>query len=309
MSGIGIITNPHSKLNRRNPDRPALLGFILGAQGQLEVTNSLADLERVALDFKGKGITTLAINGGDGTVSRTLTAFLAAYGETPLPQIALLRGGTINVLANNLGIRGSPEEILYRLVEWHSSGRAMPVRRVPTLCVEGNHGFLFANGMAPAFLKEYYKRKSGAFGAFLLVCAVWLSSLYKGRLHDKIVQDLRQNLRPGGRRPIDHTSCSVFCSTVLKLPLGVPLFHMLDSHPREFQCVSFTTPSRESWRLPLVLLRRQDDLGKDKISFCCEELQIEMPHPFDYTLDGELFTSTNNSVNIGIGPELDFVTI
>ena len=63
MSGIGIITNPHSKLNKRNPNRTALLGYILGAKGQLEVTNTLADLGRVARDFKDKGITTLAING------------------------------------------------------------------------------------------------------------------------------------------------------------------------------------------------------------------------------------------------------
>src|SRR4051812_22856783 len=119
MSGIGIITNPHSKLNKRNPARMSLLGYILGAKGQLEVTNTLEDLGRVARDFKEKGVTILAINGGDGTICRTLTAFIKEYGETgtPLPQVALLRGGTINVLANNLRIKGSPEQVLYRLVD------------------------------------------------------------------------------------------------------------------------------------------------------------------------------------------------
>src|SRR5687768_275022 len=108
MSGIGIITNPHSKLNKRNPRRAELLGYIVGERGQLEITNTLADLERVAHEFREKKIHTLAISGGDGTICRTLTALIHAYGEVPLPRVALLRGGTINVLANNLGIKGAP---------------------------------------------------------------------------------------------------------------------------------------------------------------------------------------------------------
>ena len=121
MSGIGIITNPHSKLNKRNPQRTALLGYILGEKGRLEVTNNLDDLGRVAREFKSKNIGILAINGGDGTICRTLTAFIQVYGNAPLPKVALLRGGTINVLANNLGIAGSPEQVLYRLVEVYSN--------------------------------------------------------------------------------------------------------------------------------------------------------------------------------------------
>ncbi len=309
MSGIGIITNPHSKLNKRNPNRPALLGFILGSQGQLEVTNSLDDLERVAKEFKSKGISILAINGGDGTVSRTLTAFLKAYGSEQLPKIALLRGGTINVVANNLGIRGTPEQVLFRLVEWHSRGQVIPLKRLRMISVDGMYGFLFGNGIAAAFLHEYYKRKSGPLGAALLAIAVWVSSLFRGRLFEKIVRDQKQKLRPSGAREIDQTACAVFSSTVPNLPLGVPLFHQLDNHPNEFQTVAFTTPAKDGWQLPFVLVRRQGGPSRDKISFCCKALSIEMREPFDYTLDGELFTATDGNLTIEVGPQLDFVVI
>ena len=133
MSGIGIITNPHSKLNKRNPARSALLGYILGEKGTLEVTNSLEDIGRVAREFKERRIGLLAINGGDGTICRTLTAFIKEYGTAPMPKVALLRGGTINVLANNLGIRGSPEQILYRLVEAHSTGGELTSRALRSI--------------------------------------------------------------------------------------------------------------------------------------------------------------------------------
>jgi hypothetical protein len=288
----------------------SLLGYILGAQGQLEITNSIADLGRVAREFKDQGISTLAINGGDGTICRTLTAFINEYGSTPLPQVALLRGGTINMLAANLGIKGSPEQVLYRLVEWHASGEPFPTRRLRSLQVEGTYGFLFGNGVAASFLKEYYKRKSGPLGAFLWCIGVWGSRFFGGALFDRVVQDRHMTLVADGGPPISHTTCAVFCATVPKLPLGYPLFASLKGHPDQFQCVSFTFAARDAvWQLPVTLLKRQDGSTKGKMSLRCRELVIEGDAPFDYTLDGELYVSRSRRLYIGTGPDLEFVTI
>ena len=309
MSGIGIITNPHSKLNKRNPARSALLGYILGQQGTLEVTNSLGDLGRVARDFKEKGIQILAINGGDGTISRTLTAFIKEYDHHPLPRVALLRGGTINVLANNLGIRGSPEQILYRLVEAHSRSSELRTRVLSTMEIEGNFGFLFGNGVASAFLKEYYRRKSGPLGAFLWVLLVWISWFWQGQLYRSIVRDLWLTLRVPGRFSIAHTTCSVFCSTVNKLPLGLKLFTLLSEDKQCFQCFSFCFKAKDAvWQLPYFVLKRQrDNVGT--LTFTADALAVEADAPFDYTLDGELYTSRKNALELHIGPKLEFITI
>ena len=67
-------------------------------------TETLDEVRGLAREFKEKGIDILGISGGDGTNHRTLSTFLEVYGETPLPKIALLRGGTMNNLANQLGI-------------------------------------------------------------------------------------------------------------------------------------------------------------------------------------------------------------
>lgn len=310
MSGIGIITNPHSKLNKRNPGRTALLGYILGAKGQLEVTNTLEDLGRVARDFKSRDVSILAINGGDGTICRTLTAFIKEYGDTPLPKIALLRGGTINVLANNLKIRGTPEQILYRLVEAHSGGDGLlNVRKVRTIEVEGSYGCLFGNGAAASFLKEYYKRKSGPLGAFLWVLGVWGSRFLGGELYNRVIRDERQTLIADGSAPIDHSTCAVFCSTVVNMPLGYPLFRRLKTMTEGFQCVSFTFAAKDAvWQLPVTMIK-MTDRATGKMSLTCRELTIEADAPFDYTLDGELYVSASNKLTINAGPELEFVTI
>jgi diacylglycerol kinase family enzyme len=310
MSGIGIITNPHSKLNKRNPKRAELLGFILGQQGQLEVTSSLEDLARVAREFKEKGIEILAINGGDGTICRTLTAFIQEYGDQPMPRIAVLKGGTINVLANNLGIRGSPEAILYRLVEAHSAGEALATTPLATLHVDGNYGFLFGNGVAATFLKEYYKRKSGPVGAAAWAIAVWASRFFGSKLYNRVLQDMYQTLRPDDAPPISHSTCAVFCSTVPKMPLGFPLFPKVKEETRHFETVSFVFAARDAiWQLPLVMLKGQHGSTTAKMSLTCRTLEIAAEAPFDFTLDGELYVTREPQLRIDMGPVLEFVAI
>lgn len=310
MSGIGIITNPHSKLNKRNPGRAALLGYILGTQGRLEVTNSLEDLGRVAHEFKERGIEILAINGGDGTISRTLTAFIQEYGPTPLPKIALLRGGTINMLATNLGIAGTPEQVLYRLVEAYSEGTPFASRKIHTISVEGNFGFLFGNGAAAAFLKEFYKHKSGPLGAFLWCLRVWASSLIGGTLFGRVFQDLDVTLKADTTPSIRHSSVSVLASTVEKMPLGYPLFTRMKADSDGMECCSFTFNAKDAiWQFPLIMLKRQDKPINGKMSFVCRELTLEADQPFDYTLDGELFVSQSSRLQIKTGPDIDFATL
>ncbi|NBW83269.1 diacylglycerol kinase, partial [bacterium] len=68
MPGLGIISNPFAKINKRDPEHNTLLWYILGNRGQFEITNSLADLGRVCEEFCARGLDTVGIVGGDGTI-------------------------------------------------------------------------------------------------------------------------------------------------------------------------------------------------------------------------------------------------
>lgn len=312
MSGIGIITNPHSKLNKRNPQRSALLGYILGEKGRLEVTNNIEDLERVAAEFKSKGIGILAINGGDGTICRTLTAFIKVYKDSPLPKVALLKGGTINVLANNLKISGTPEQILYRMVEIYSNvDKDFETQVLTSIEVEGTYGFLFGNGAASSFLKEYYKRKSGPLGAFLWSMAVWFSGMWNGALYRSVIEDQLQELYPADGPPFAHSSLAVFACTLKRMPLGYPMFRSVQLGSDEFQCVSFTLSAKDAvWKLPWTMVKLHQENNKNKLSFKTSGLGIESGEgPFEYTLDGELYTSATRRLDIRTGPKIEFIRI
>ena len=122
MSGIGIIINPYARGHRRHPARANRLGFIVGDKGSCHATKDLLDVENLAVEFKDRNIDILGLSGGDGTIHKTLTTFINVYGDTPLPKIALLRGGTMNNLANTFKIHGTPERLLSNLILKYHEG-------------------------------------------------------------------------------------------------------------------------------------------------------------------------------------------
>jgi diacylglycerol kinase family enzyme len=309
LPGIGIITNPNSKANKRDPSKSALLGYILGQQGQLAVTNCIEHLHQVAHSFKDSKIEILAINGGDGTISQTLSAFVGAYGSEPLPKIALLRGGTMNVLASNLGIRGTPERLLFHLVERYSASKIPAPISLQSLDVNGRIGFLYADGVAYRVLDEFYRNKSNAFGAILLVLRLAGSSLTQGNLSKKIIksQDIEIESEGLGRRKISSTM--LFVSTIDRMPLGLKLFPHARSSPGRFQVVDvISAPERLLFDLPKIIQKSELGDTDQRISFCSPRLSIKSHDTYNYSVDGELYTSpVNEEVIIKMGPKFEFI--
>ena len=112
MGGIGIVNNPRSSRNRRHPETGARLARLLDGQGLVADASTPDELHRALETFRAAGIDTLGVNGGDGTNHYVLTAAVAAWGAEPLPRLLVLRGGTMNTLASNHGLRGDPEALL-----------------------------------------------------------------------------------------------------------------------------------------------------------------------------------------------------
>ena len=311
MAGIGIITNPHAKSNKRNPERSKLLSYIAGSRGTLEVTNNLEDLRKVAQQFAEKDIDTLAINGGDGTISRTLTAFIHEYKEKNLPDIAILRGGTMNVLADNLNVRGTPEQILYRLVEGHSMRKYMGTVELNTLCINNYYGFIFGNASSRRFLEVFYKNKSSYTGSILLFLKVIASYFIGGELFRSVVKEDIYTLQADNKNEISVSTPLSFCSAVELLPLKIKAFPLALKDPNQFQFLSvLSTPQKLPWILPYFLFNLSGS-RPHKIEFLCKSLQVssESPEASAYTIDGELFYPLESNLNISLGPKIRFIIV
>src|SRR5262249_41490731 len=122
----------------------------------------------------------MASCGGDGATLFLLSAMVPAYSSGTMPPIALLRGGSVNTIAANLGIAGTPEQLLERLVA-SASDCTLPMREQDLLRVGEHHGFLFASAMGARFLEAYYRAPlPGPAWASLLAARTVASALASG---------------------------------------------------------------------------------------------------------------------------------
>lgn len=317
MSGIGIIANPHSKLNKRDPWRKQLLSYIVGSQGKVEVTQSVLHLRQVAQEFKDQSIEIVAINGGDGTISQTLTAFIDTYGETPLPHFALLRGGTMNMLASNLGIQGSPEQVLAKLVESYASKHVFKKKRLNSLRVGGQYGFLFGTGVSAAFLETFYQHKSGPIGVLWLMLRIVMSRVWGGELFRRVLksESVRLTSKDQDWRVECH-SCGILASTVRKIPMGFPMFHQAEKPQQsDMEVLCFTIPSEKivTQLFPVVYQHCLQTLfpkwhQKRRLFSCLSKnIEIYLSKTNIYTLDGEIFKTSQKRLHVDIGPSITFL--
>ncbi len=306
MPGIGIITNPYSKLNKGNSHREKLLSYIVGEQGSQKTTHNIKDLEKSLQHFHKQDIDILAINGGDGTISCTLTTLIQTYKDKPLPKILILPGGTINTLAQNLSIRGTPEKILFQALKKHSSPSSLRCRSLPSIEVKNHHGFMFASGTCAHFLETFYKNKTNALGSLWLVVKIFFSKLTSGSLYNRVVRSQLYELHIEKRSLIKHHSCSILCSSLRNLPLGIPYFRNINKTPQAFELSSVTTsPNKLPWKLPSLIFKKKSD---DKVNITCKNITIKSESEINYTLDGELF-STTDPLEVKVGKFIDFIIL
>jgi diacylglycerol kinase (ATP) len=160
MAGIGVILNPRSRKNLRDPRAAHRLAQTLGDHGVVRTARSRDDLARIAEDFRKLKIDVLGISGGDGTNHVTITGFLSVYADEPLPPIAFLRGGTMNTVANSVGVpRGRPDGLLASLIQRYAARAHLPLHWAErhTMQIGDHYGFIFGTGAIHGFIAEYHR--------------------------------------------------------------------------------------------------------------------------------------------------------
>ncbi|GLQ64499.1 diacylglycerol/lipid kinase family protein [Gluconobacter kondonii] len=111
---IALIHNARSRKNRRNGssfavEAQALLGKDFVPSDSREGTTAHVR------QLYERGIDTIIIDGGDGTVSTALTAIARAYPADRLPDIVVLASGNTNLIASDVGFGLRGMEAIRRL--------------------------------------------------------------------------------------------------------------------------------------------------------------------------------------------------
>lgn len=309
MPGIGVITNPRSRVNRRHPARMQALAYLLGSRGSAEATRSLDDLYRAAEEFKAAEIDILGINGGDGTIHVTLTAFLKVYGDAPFPKIALLTGGTLNTIAKGMGLRGRPQETLFDVIDRYHQGEDLPTVQAPVLQVGDQYGFIFGNGVIGNFLEAYYAtgRPSPMMGALTLGRGV-LSALAGTGFARKLFRRFHGRITVDGETWAREEFVAIAAGTVPEIGLGFKPFHRCREKPDHFALLGMhCSPFKLICDLPRIWFGK--GMRRDKaISVSAREVRIETDEEFLYTIDGDLHRfQGHGGLELRTGPQLQLI--
>ncbi|MFH0899175.1 MAG: diacylglycerol kinase family protein [Pseudomonadota bacterium] len=307
MPGIGVITNPRSRANRRDPARMQALACLLGSEGTIATPKTIGELYRTAEVFKSARIDILGISGGDGTLHQTLSAIVDVYQDQPLPMVAILRGGTLNTVASSLGIRGRSDELLYEVIDSYRRQEEQLVALRHLLTIGDKHGFIFGNGLVSSFLAAYYAtgRPSATTGMLLLLRGGG-SILFNTGFARQLFRRFRGNVVVDGKQWARTDFVTVAAATVSDIGLGFRPFPHCTDHAGSFALLAIhAKPHELVAELPRVLSALP--LSRHKvIKAVASKVSIESEEPFSYTIDGDLYHGVNE-LTIATGPLLKLI--
>jgi diacylglycerol kinase family enzyme len=173
---IGVITNPNSRKNRNRPDRADRLRRIVGDFGEVHTTSSVESIKPVLRDFLRKRARFWVADGGDGALHWMLRMGMEVLQEDEftgesltLPLTLPTKGGTIDFVANNVGIEGDAEGILATLRRNVERNTRIEETEVDSMVIDGTqvvdgaelpfrtYGFASAAaGVGQRFYNKYY---------------------------------------------------------------------------------------------------------------------------------------------------------
>lgn len=319
MLRLGIISNPFAKLIKRHPDYNTKLWYALENYGQLEITRNLNELRTVCLEFAERGINLVGIIGGDGSISLVLSHLKHAYSTKPLPKILILKGGTINFLAANLGITASPLAGLTQALEFIKQKRPFFETVFPTLQINDQIGFLFANGIAARFLEDFYQNKTNSIGAICKLGCYFIDGVLDGKLNGKFAENIyaqpmsiQTSSDKSGSLPekikTNHYYV-IFASTVPKIPFGVHFFRKLKPGETQAEMVTFQQKEKNALKVAFqMIINRPIEKIEGGLSSVFTTATICSKNQTLYSLDGELFHAPNGEIKIKPGPVFTFCT-
>jgi len=305
MAGIAIIANPNARRNREWPLAAQQLRKAAPGATLFE-TRTAEELLAVAKKLKGDRPSVLAISGGDGTVTHTVTALAAALGDD-LPPLALLGGGAYDSLAP-LGGKGDAEDRLRRLFETVAAGNELRFTQRDTVRVEGRCGFRFGVGLPVRFIEEIYAsgHSGPATSARLLARAFW-SSLTRGPLARKLYAPMDLRVRLDDEEWPRVEIYGLVCSTVAEAGLRLRPFRRATEQPGAFQVLGLTAGPRQfALELPRLLFGRP--ARRDRLlEGVGEKLELLGRAPLPWLLDGEIYSHKGSALAVGIGPRVSLV--
>ncbi|MFV0437931.1 MAG: diacylglycerol/lipid kinase family protein [Desulfopila sp.] len=319
---IGVLVNPLGGRNRRRQQalialerrcRGAGIRVWHWVQTAEEIELALAECARVQTDI-------LVIHGGDGTVQASLTVLYGPDSPFPeVPPLLLLKGGTTNLIAGDVGIAGSQEQALVRLCHWaEGDGAPLSAVRRPLLrlLVPGHgpkYGMFFGAGCVIAATRFYHQHLHGRTMQGLPgICMTAAHSLWTllGRRRS-LVGSTPMALHLSGERGEQGQFIIFLASTLQRFVFGLKPFWGQEEGRLRLTAVK-SGARKLFWLLPWLAwgrLTRHGIRTNGYLSCNTDEVQLHLAD--SVVLDGEMYapSSAVQPVVLQYGGEATFLQI
>ena len=316
---VAMLTNPLGGYNLRHGDgvtKLARQAGIIVSEGR-EPDGIAAALHTLA----AKEPEFLVVNGGDGTVRAVARAMRRERIFEKEPILALLRGGSTNMIQNDVGLRGKPPQALKRLIKSIRCGvREECIRHRAPLRVRSEHGdveeygFFWGAGALPRVIRSTQAGYAqggtrGPIGESIALLGVMKSLLLGGPTHDARLEPESIDWRRPGfdfmAARADSRRLFVFVTTLDRLILGL----VPGSAGESLKLVSLKHPHARGDLLSYLLARGRPSAryGPNFEFETGEELTLQITG--DWALDGELFEGNPETtrLTLKVAPPLRFV--
>jgi diacylglycerol kinase family enzyme len=320
---IVVFVNPHSRANRRDPGLARRFAATMGEHGQVLAPRSLDELADEARRLAETPPAVIGVHGGDGTLHRAVGALIQAFGQqhhgspvdetgvSRLPPLAILPGGTMNVVARSLNVHAQPERTLRSLVADLRGG--LPADTLVRRClrVDNSFGFVFGNGLMANFLEEYYggdgKGSYGPLRAMWILTRTFLSALVRGPYARRMFRSFRGRVWVDGKALPWPRLTGLGAATVREVGLGFKLNHRADEDPDRFSVLAIHAGA-VALAADLVPVHQGRGIAPKRAwSAVASQLAIEAEAPrWSYTIDGDLYHAEGR-IEVGLGPPLRIV--
>lgn len=300
MHKIGVIFNPNSG-GGKNPLHKKLYQSRNAANVIFIETHDRADIAPALNQMALRGVTYLAIIGGDGTVDAVLTTLRKNTPFETEPTIVVFSGGTTNMSFLDIGYKpnalGKIKTPLQDVLDLANSGKIKTLHRAPIEVTSQSLnapllGFFFGTNAIPKAIehtRDMYHKKgltSTMVQAIATTGMVW--QLLRGNVQqDPILTPAHTLIEHDGQTRIAE-AVFITLTSLRKLILGIrPLNHGKGT----MALMGVSTPYRHFLRYLPSLIGGSKALDPQKDNGCLNLRTDACTLAFDgeWTLDGELF--------------------
>jgi diacylglycerol kinase family enzyme len=305
---LGALINMRAGCARRDPDLVQRLSDLLGA-GRVEATGSEDEITAALERLRSAGVEWLALVGGDGTFTGTLTQLLRCWPRDAWPAIVVTRGGTVNTIATALGARGTPRQTIQSLLE---GARPSETRRELLRVHAGERparvGFIFGMGAATRWLDAYYAEPvQGPWTATRLVARTLGSGAVQGRFAREVFEPFEAKLVLDGQTQGEMQFTLLGAATIREVGLGFQPFLSAGTEPGRFHLLhTDAPPARFALELPYAhggTTGALSVLSHHSVA----EAELDLPVPQPWMLDADVQPAARQ-LRIDLTPALRFLS-